>query len=88
MNEYCDQGSAVEYENKDVVAKCATEKELGDLYESYSPYSESGSKNIIIELNILTSIFEAYVKCKMYYFYGLSVNVNNKNAGLAQQFEL
>lgn len=63
LNESCDHCSAVEFENKDDVAMCTTEKKLGDLDESYLLYSESGSKNIIIELHILTAIFEPYVKC-------------------------
>lgn len=63
LNESCDQASGTEFESKDDVAMCATEKKLSDLDESYSPYSESGSTNIIIELNILTSVFETCVKC-------------------------
>lgn len=40
------------------------QKKIGDLEESYSKYSENAIKNILIELNILTSVFESNVNAK------------------------
>lgn len=77
--------SAAEFESKDNVATCVIEKELGDRDDSYSPYSESVSKKIIIDLYILNSTFGAFMQCKMCYSYLLIRNVNN-NAGFELQF--
>lgn len=67
--ESCDQDSAAVFESKDDVTSYLIGEKLDNLDDGYPPYTEIGSKNIIIELNILTSIWKACLKCKMCYSY-------------------